>query len=140
MGDDNIESDLDIHLEQLRSQRSGHETLRTAAPPAEFDVYELVLLRRPEVRPEIAEEEADLLQRQHLGHFANMTEAGFLKVVGPLGDQPDDSWRGVCVYQVGSLEEARRLAEMDPAVRAGQLFIEVMRWYTAKGALRSGAS
>ena len=79
MGDDNIESDLDMHLEQLRSLRSGHETLRTAAPPAEFDVYELVLLRRPEVRPEIAEVEADLLQQQHLGHFANMTEAGFLR-------------------------------------------------------------
>ena len=87
MGDDNIESDLDMHLEQLRSLRSGHETLRTAAPPAEFDVYELVLLRRPEVRPEIAEEEADLLQRQHLGHFANMT--GWVpEVVGPLGDNP----------------------------------------------------
>jgi hypothetical protein len=69
-----------------------------------------------------------------------MTEAGYLKVVGPLEQQPDESWRGVCIYQVGSLEKARLLAEMDPAVRAGQLSIEVMRWYTAKGALRSGAS
>jgi uncharacterized protein YciI len=127
---------LDIHLEQLRSLRPARETLRTADPPTELDAYELVLLRRPEARPRISDETAEVLQRQHLGHLANMTEAGYLNVVGPLEDQPDESWRGVCVYQVGSLEEARRLAELDPAVRAGQLSVEVMRWYTAKGALR----
>jgi uncharacterized protein len=127
---------LDMHLEQLRSLRSGPGAIRAADPPAEFDVYELVLLRRPERRPEISEEAAELLQRQHLGHFANMKDAGHLKVAGPLDDQPDDSWRGICVYQVGSLAEARRLAEIDPAVRAGQLAIEAMSWYTAKGALR----
>jgi uncharacterized protein YciI len=53
-----------------------------------------------------------------------------------LSDQPDDGWRGICLYQVGSLEEARRLAELDPAVRAGVFSVDVMSWYTAKGALR----
>jgi uncharacterized protein YciI len=107
----------------------------TAEPPAEFDVYELVLLRRPEERPEIDDETAELLQAQHLGHFAAMKAAGHMKVAGPLDDQPDDSWRGICIYQVGSLEEARRLAELDPAVRAGRFSVDVMSWYTAKGAL-----
>ena len=112
------------------------QTPRTAEPPAEFDVYELVILRRAEGRPEIDDETAEQLQRQHLGHFAVMKEAGHMKVAGPLDEQPDESWRGICIYQVGSIEEARRLAELDPAVRAGRLSIEVMRWYTAKGALR----
>jgi uncharacterized protein len=111
------------------------QTPPTADPPAEFDVYELVLLRRAEGRAEIDEETAELLQRQHLGHLAVMKEAGHLKVAGPLDEQPDDSWRGICLYQVGSVEEARRLAELDPAVRAGRFTIEVMRWYTAKGAV-----
>ena len=39
------------------------------------------------------------------------------------------------MYQVGSLSEARRLAESDPAVRAGRLRVEVMNWYTEKGAI-----
>jgi uncharacterized protein YciI len=130
---------LEMHLEQLRSLRAEREALRTAGPPAELDAYELVLLRRLAEPPGLNDEAADLLQRQHLGHFANMTEAGYLKLVGPLADQPDESWRGVCLYQVGSLDEARRLAEMDPAVLAGQLKVEVMHWYTAKGALRPGA-
>jgi uncharacterized protein len=29
----------------------------------------------------------------------------------------------------GSLEESRRLAEDDPAVRAGRLAVEIMAWY-----------
>jgi uncharacterized protein len=106
-----------------------------AEPPAEFDAYELVLLRRPEDRAEIDDMTAERLQGQHLGHFAAMKRAGHLKVAGPLDDQPDDSWRGICLYQVGSLEEARRLAELDPAVRAGRFTVDVMSWYTAKGAL-----
>jgi uncharacterized protein YciI len=92
-------------------------------------------LRRPEVRPEIDDDTAERLQSQHLGHFATMKEAGHMKVAGPLRDQPDDSWRGISLYQVGSLEEARRLAELDPALRAGQFSVDVMSWYTAKGAL-----
>jgi uncharacterized protein YciI len=108
---------------------------RTAQPPAEFDTYELVILRRPATPPEIDDEARALLQSQHLGHFANMKDAGHLKASGPLGDQPDDSMRGICLYQVGSLEEARRLAEIDPAVRVGVFEIEVMHWYTPKGSL-----
>ncbi|MGN6473745.1 MAG: YciI family protein, partial [Mycobacteriales bacterium] len=77
----------------------------------------------------------DLLQAQHLGHFATMKEAGLMRVAGPLSDQPDESMRGICVYQVGSIDEARRLAESDPAVQAGLFTIDVMTWRTAKGAM-----
>jgi uncharacterized protein YciI len=108
---------------------------RTAEPPEEFDLYELVVLRWPKGRAEIDDETAERLQGQHLGHLAEMTEAGYLKVAGPLDEQPDESLRGICIYKVGSVQEARRLAELDPAVRAGRLAIDVMSWYTEKGAL-----
>jgi uncharacterized protein YciI len=111
------------------------DTPRTAEPPAEFDVFQLVVLRRPADRPDFDEATADLLQSQHLGHYANMMDAGLLKVAGPLSDQPDESVRGICIYQVGSVAEARRLAEQDPAVRAGVFALDVMTWRTAKGAL-----
>jgi uncharacterized protein YciI len=108
---------------------------RTAEPPDEFDVYELIVLRRASDAPALDEATEDLIQSQHLGHFAAMKDAGYLRVAGPLDEQPDDSWRGVCLYQVGSLSEARRLAESDPAVRAGRFKIDAMNWYTPKGAL-----
>jgi uncharacterized protein len=108
----------------------------TAEPPAEFDIYELVLLLRGRPDQHLPEETSDLLQRQHLGHLESMRAAGHLVAAGPLRDQPDVKWRGLCLYRVGSLEDARRLAEADPAVHAGQLAVEVMHWYTPKGALR----
>jgi uncharacterized protein len=114
---------------------SNSEAPRTADPPTEFDTYESVLLRSPSTRPELDDETAHHLQRQHLGHLAAMKDAGHLKVAGPFRDQPDDAWRGLCVYQVGSLDEVRRMAEKDPAVRAGVLAVDVMTWITAKGAL-----
>jgi len=36
-------------------------------------------------------------------------------------DQVDETLRGIGVYNVGSLDEARALAETDPAVVAGRL-------------------
>jgi uncharacterized protein len=44
-------------------------------------------------------------------------------------------------YRTGSLEEARRLAEEDPAVRAGRLAVDIMVWYCPVGTMvRPGAS
>ena len=55
---------------------------------------------------------------------------------GPVSDQPDPSLRGLTFYRTGSLEEARRLAEADPAVRAGRLAVDIMIWYCPPGTMR----
>jgi uncharacterized protein YciI len=104
-----------------------------AEEPAEFDEFELVLLVRGEHPPELDEDESELLHHRHLGHLRAMREAGHLKVAGPLDEQRDDRCRGLCFYQVGSIEEATRLASIDPAVVAGRFSVEVMKWYTPKG-------
>ena len=49
--------------------------------------------------------------------------------------RPDVSLRGLTFYRTGSLEEARELAEADPAVRAGRLAIEIMTWYCPPGTM-----
>jgi uncharacterized protein len=94
-----------------------------------------VLLRRPADAPELAEAEADALQEQHLAHLAALKERGKLLVAGPFSDQPDESLRGLCIYAT-DLEETRELAERDPAVRRGRLAVDVMTWWSAKGAVR----
>ena len=115
---------------------SGMENiLPEADPPVEFDEYTLVLLYRGLNPPVLDEEESDRLQRQHLGHLQAMRRRGALLVTGPFSEQPDDSLRGLCVYRVG-LEEARRLAESDPAVRRGRLRVVAFKWYTRKGELQ----
>jgi len=104
-------------------------------PPMEFDTYQLVLLKRPESPTEYPEAKLQEIQAAHLGHLTRMAQEGHLVVAGPFGDQEDERLRGLALYRVGSVEEARRLAEADPAVQAGRLEVEVMTWYTQKGAL-----
>jgi uncharacterized protein YciI len=112
--------------------------LPEAGPPDEFDEYALVLLYRGLNPPDLDEAESDRLQRQHLGHLQAMQHRGALLLSGPFSDQPDETLRGLCVYRVG-LEDARRLAESDPAVHRGRLRIVAFKWYTRKGALHAEA-
>lgn len=129
-----IEGNANNHL------RAHHEQIKAlepdwapAAPPAEFDTYQLILLIRPPDQPKLDEAAAKALGLLHLGHFRKMHAAGFLKVAGPIED--DDEVAGICLYQAGSVERARMLAEDDPAVRAGRYAIRPMTWHTQKGAL-----
>jgi len=120
---------LDMHYEQLRALQPP----ATADPPAEFDSYQLVLLMRRTDGPEVTDEAAAALQGQHLAHLEKMRAAGYMAAAGPI--RGDDEVVGACIYQAGSLEKARRLAEDDPRVRSGHLSIRVLGWSTAKGAL-----
>jgi uncharacterized protein YciI len=56
-----------------------------------------------------------------------------LAAAGPFID--GGKLRGVFVFQVGSIEEARALADTDPAVRAGRLVVELHPWMVARGVL-----
>ena len=106
-----------------------------AAPPVAFESYQLVLLQRPEHPRDYPAEKLEEIQRAHLAHLRELAKAGKLLVAGPFEDQPDPRLRGLELFRVGSLEEAKRLASEDPAVKAGRLEAVVMTWYTEKGAL-----
>jgi uncharacterized protein YciI len=105
------------------------------APPIAFESYQLVLLQRPEHPRDYPEAKLEEIQQAHLAHIRALAEAGKLLVAGPFDDQPDPRLRGLELLRVGSVAEAKRLADEDPAVKAGRLEAVVMTWYTEKGAL-----
>jgi uncharacterized protein len=115
----------------------GAEEAQPAIPPPpagfEMESVQLVLLLRAPTWKKQPEPEAAALQKQHIGHLTAMGEAGKMVVAGPFSDQADPAYRGVCIYRVGSVAEARALAEQDPAVKAGQLRVEAMTWWYGKG-------
>jgi len=124
---------LRMHHEQVRALEPDWAAV---APPAEFDTYQLILLVRPPDQPKLDEAATRALGLKHLGHFRKMHAAGFLKVAGPI--EGDDEFADICLYQVGSVERARMLAEDDPAVRAGRFVVRAMTWYTQQDALTWG--
>jgi uncharacterized protein YciI len=102
--------------------------------PEAFDVYTLVLLRRPADAPEMPDEELDALQARHLAYRADLRRQGVLVVNGPLSEQSDVSLRGLSIYACG-LEEAARLSDGDPSVQAGRLTYDLMEWWVAADSL-----
>jgi hypothetical protein len=102
----------------------------------EFDHLTISLLvLRPDA-PELDDEEAAALQDAHLAHLADLHEAGHLLAAGPLSNE---RFRGLSILRVG-VDEARRLKEADPAVRAGRFSVEVMPWMVPAGAISFSAT
>jgi uncharacterized protein len=101
----------------------------------DLEAFELVLLRRPENPREYDDAELERIQREHLGHHTRLRASGQVVTNGPVIDPPDTALRGLTFYRTGSLEEARRLAEADPAVLAGRLTVEIMTWYCPPGTM-----
>ena len=88
------------------------------------------------IRLTTTDAELERIQREHLAHHARLRASGQVVTNGPVIDPPDASLRGLTFYRTGSLEEARRLAEADPAVRAGRLAVDIMTWYCPPGTMR----
>jgi uncharacterized protein YciI len=101
----------------------------------DLEAFELVLLRRPHDATPYPEDVLQRIQAEHLAYHARLREAGDIVTNGPVSDQPDASLRGLTFYRTGSLAEARRLAEDDPAVRAGRLTVQIMTWYCPPGTM-----
>ncbi len=66
-----------------------------------------------------------------MAHLAGLHEAGHLLAAGPL---MDEKLRGLSILNVEP-DEARRLEEQDPAVRAGKYSLHVVPWIVPAGAM-----
>lgn len=67
------------------------------------------------------------LQRAHLDNIKRMAEEKSLLVAGPFLD--DGDLRGIYIFDVESVDEARALTETDPAIQRGWLEMELHPWY-----------
>ena len=78
--------------------------------------------------------EAQEIQKGHLAYMAGLHAQGKLVAAGPFGDNSD--YRGIVIYRVATVDEAKTLAAGDPAVKAGRLRIDARPWMTFKGILK----
>lgn len=101
----------------------------------DLEAFELVILRRPAGAPSYDEETLDRLQAEHLAYRDELRAQGVLALNGPVIDQPDESLRGLSFFRTGSLEEARRLSELDPLFLAGRLEYDVMTYWCPAGSI-----
>jgi uncharacterized protein YciI len=67
------------------------------------------------------------LMKAHLKNIQRMANEGKLVVAGPFLDK--QSFRGIYIFNVTSIEEAEKLTMTDPAIQAGTLEMELHPWY-----------
>lgn len=66
------------------------------------------------------------------GHFANMkrlSDEGKLALAGPLDGV--DGWRGLFVFAVADIEEAKKLTATDPVIIKGEMVAEYHKYYSS---------
>ncbi|KAA1418211.1 hypothetical protein FE697_020480 [Mumia zhuanghuii] len=102
--------------------------------PDEFDVYTLVILRRPPDAPDLSDDELAALQTRHLAYRAALAQRGTVVANGPFDEQSDPSYRGMSIFACDPAEAAR-LSGQDPSVLAGRLAYDVMEWWVGAGSI-----
>ena len=67
------------------------------------------------------------LQKAHLKNISRMAKEGSLVLAGPF--YGDGEIRGIYIFNVQTIEEAKKLTQTDPAIQAGSLTMELIQWY-----------
>jgi uncharacterized protein YciI len=89
--------------------------------------YVLVILKTGE-RTDADKVVRDSLFKGHMNNISRLANEGKLVVAGPLGKN-DKQYRGIFVFNVKEIEEAKLLVETDPAVIGKLLDAEYYNWY-----------
>ena len=65
----------------------------------------------------------------HMKNIQKLADAGKLVLAGPIVKDPP--LRGIFIFDVTTIEEARALTALDPAVAAGVFEVEFHPWYAS---------
>ena len=122
----------DLKAQDLVIDEEGFETFKMQEGDTTYTMkkYFMAFLKAGENRSQSPEEAAQI-QEAHLAHMAALAEEDKICIAGPFGD--DGEFRGIVIYNVPTLEQAKALTQADPAVKAGRLIIDVKPWWAAKG-------
>lgn len=116
-------------LRKAKPQYDAELAKRLGADERGMKSYVLAILRTGPANIADKEVRANLFK----GHFAmieRLAGAGKLAVAGPL-DDPKNEYRGIYVFNVTTVEEAQKLTETDPSIKAGIFRVEFIQWYAS---------
>ena len=64
----------------------------------------------------------------HMANIGRLADEGKLAVAGPFGKN-DKTFRGLFILNTASIEEAQKMAETDPAIKAGVFVVDYIPWF-----------
>lgn len=105
---------------------------KTVTTQKMMTAYLAFLVRGEKWTPEKTPQ-TEAIQKAHLANINKLAEMKKLVVAGPFGD--NGTLRGIFVFRVNSMAEARELAATDPAVQSGRLALQIYTWMVPEGIL-----
>lgn len=88
--------------------------------------YVLVILKTGPNKIAPGKERDEMFQ----GHFANIKRLSAehkMVIAGPFGE--DTGWRGLFIFAVNEIDEAKALVATDPVIIKGEMVAEYHKWY-----------
>jgi uncharacterized protein len=132
-------SDPAIHAGRLAAEVHGPwaihpEGIHETTTPNTLEQYTLILASRGDNWDPKSPAFQDVVNR-HLPYVKKLMEQGTLVLAGPFLDGGE--LKGAFIYAV-PIDQAMKLEQEDPAVKAGYFKLEAHPWATAKGVLAAG--
>lgn len=100
---------------------------RTGADERGMRRYVLVILKTGPTRMPDGEAR-DAMFAGHMANIGRLAKAGKLALAGPFMQDPA-GWRGLYVFAVDEIEEAKALVATDPVIVHGEMVAEYHPWY-----------
>ena len=106
---------------------------RTGADDYGMRRYVLVILRTGPT-PVMEPEARKAMFAGHMANIQRLSKSGQLALAGPCVDAGGD-WRGLFLFAVDDIDQARALVATDPVIASGEMVAEYHRWYGSAAAM-----
>lgn len=90
--------------------------------------YVMCFLKTGPLKVDDKAKQAELM-KGHFGMINRLAEAGKLIIAGPFMDGGD--YRGIYVFDVKTIDEAKALTETDPSIKEGYFKVEFIKWFAS---------
>lgn len=90
--------------------------------------YVFVILKTGSNDAAVKGKEREEAFKGHMANIGRLADEGKLALAGPFGKN-EKGFRGLFIFNVATIEEAQKLVETDPTVKAGILTADMTPWY-----------
>jgi uncharacterized protein YciI len=90
-------------------------------------MYVLVIIKTGP-KSEVSQAVRDSLMKGHMGFIGSMSDKGLLVMAGPL-QKNEREYRGIYIFNVKSIDEAKAMTVKDPSIQSGYFDVEMFGLY-----------